>query len=166
MTLYGCKRRIWLFLLNHVYVGVKNFEKKRILMQKLGHEVGEGTKIVGPVFCTGKLKIGNDCWIGKNLLVNGDGTVTIGNNCDIAPEVAFQTGGHKIGTAERRAGKGVVFNTSVGNGCWIGARSTILGGVHIGDSCVVAACACVCNDVEKDSLVGGVPARTIRRLEE
>ncbi len=166
MTLYGCKRRIWLFLMNHIYAGTKNFEKKRILMQKLGHEVGEGTKIVGPVFCTGKLIIGNNSWIGKNLLVNGNGTVKIGDNCDLAPEVAFQTGGHEIGTSERRAGKGIEYSVCVGNGCWIGARSTILGGVHIGDGSVVAACACVCKDVENNLLVGGVPAKTIRRLEE
>lgn len=166
MTLLGLKRRIWLFAVNHIYVGTKKFEQKRKLLIKLGHEIGQGTKVVGPVYCTGKLTIGNDCWIGKNFFVNGNGTVTIGNNCDIAPEVMFQTGGHEIGPDKRRAGKGITFHTFVGNGCWIGARSTILGGVHIEDSCVVAACACVCKDIEKNSLVGGVPAKVIRKLEE
>lgn len=166
MTLLGIKRKIWLFLVNRVYVGTSQYEKKRLLMEKLGHEIGKGTKIVGPVFCTGKLIIGEECWIGKNLIVNGNGTVKIGDNCDIAPEVAFQTGGHEIGTVERRAGKGFNKEIKIGNSCWIGARCTILGGVNIEDSCVVAACACVCKDIEKNSLVGGVPAKLIRKLEE
>lgn len=166
MTLLGIKKRVWIFLINHVYVGTKHFDKKVILMRKLGHEIGEGTKIVGPIYCTGKIIIGKDCWIGKNLIINGNGSVRIGDNCDVAPEVSFQTGGHEIGGAKRRAGKGKVYHITVGNGCWIGARSTILGGVHIKDSCIVAACACVCNDVDENSLVGGVPAKVIRKLEE
>ena len=67
-------------------------------MRKLGHEIGEGTKIVGPIYCTGKIIIGKDCWIGKNLIINGNGSVRIGDNCDVAPEVSFQTGGHEIGS--------------------------------------------------------------------
>ena len=102
---------------------------------------------------------------GKEFTVNGNGRVTIGDRCDIAPEVAIQTGGHEIGPAERRAGKGKVFDVTVGDGCWIGARSTILGGVQIGSGCVVAACACVCKDAGPDCLLGGVPAKQIRRLE-
>ena len=156
------------YLMNHVWCGTEKryFERKRRFLIFMGHQIGEGTKVVGPVWCTGRLVIGKDCWIGKNLLVNGNGTVTVGDCCDIAPEVAFQTGGHRIGSAHRRAGKGVKFNIEVGNGCWIGARSTILGGVHVGDSCVVAACACVNKDVPANSLVGGVPAKIIRELSE
>ena len=56
-----------LYLVNKIYVGVKAFEKKRKLLNAIGYEIGEGTKIVGPIECTGKLKIGKNCWIGKNL---------------------------------------------------------------------------------------------------
>lgn len=164
MTLLGLKKRLWLFSVNHLYAGTHSFEKKRRLLRKLGYEIGEGTKVVGPVFCTGSLTVGKNCWVGKNFMVNGNGSVTIGDNCDIAPEVAFQTGGHEIGSKERRAGEGLVKHIKVGNGCWIGARSTILGDVQIGDGSVVAACACVCKDVESDTLVGGVPAREIKKL--
>ncbi len=164
-----CGLRIrWVNLLvNHIYAGTraKHFEKKRRLLNSLGHEIGEGTKIVGPVFCTGKLIIGKDCWIGRNFTVNGNGTVTIGDSCDIEPDVVFQTGGHEFGSMERRAGEGYVKSIAVGSSCWICARSTILGGVTVGTRAVVAACACVAKDVEKNTLVGGVPAKVIRRLE-
>lgn len=164
MTLAGMKNRLYGFLVNHVYAGTRHFEKKRVLLQKMGHSIGQGTKIVGPVFCTGKLRIGQNCWIGKNLTVNGNGTVTIGDNCDIAPEVTFQTGTHEIGTHQRRAGAGSNRDIHVGSGCWLCVRSTVLGGVRIMDGSVVAACACVTADVEENTVTGGVPAKTIRKL--
>lgn len=78
LHLNGLKRYYYTYLINKRYVGVKKFEKKRNLLNKLGHSVGEGTKIVGPLDVTGKLIIRKDCWIGKNFSVYGNGTVTIG----------------------------------------------------------------------------------------
>ena len=160
------KKRWVLYLVNKVYKGTAHFKRKRKLLRSIGWEIGEGTKIVAPIEVSGRVVIGNNCWIGKNLKVNGNGTVIIGNNCDIAPEVTFQTGGHKIGSAGRRAGDGCTFNQNVGDGCWIGGRSTILNNTTIGKSCVVAGCSCVVKDVEDNSLVGGVPAKVIRKLDD
>ena len=164
----GIRYHMALFIVNKLYVGTnpKHFEIKRRLLNSIGFEIGNGTKIVGPIECTGKLEIGDNCWIGKNMRINGNGNVTIGDNCDIAPEVTFQTGGHEIGDASRRAGKEIICSQRVGNGVWIGGRSTIVGNTTIGDSCVIAACACVVHDVEANMLVGGVPAKVIRRLDD
>lgn len=157
-----------MYLVNKIYCGSnpKYFEKKRKLLNAINFQIGEGTKVVGPIEVTGKLIVGDNCWIGKNFKVNGNGTVTIGDNCDIAPEVTFQTGGHIIGTSDRRAGEGVIFNQSVGSGTWIGGRVTILNNTNIGKSCVIAGCACVTKNVEDNTLVGGVPAKCIRRLND
>lgn len=168
LHLRGLWRKIVLFLVNKVYAGTssKHFEvKRRLLNSTVGFEIGEGTRIVAPIECTGTLKIGKACWIGKNLKVNGNGSVVIGDNCDIGPEVTFQTGGHEIGDASRRAGGGI-HHPKVGSGVWIGGRSTIIGTTCIGDSCVVAGCACVVHDIEPNVLVGGVPAKVIRRLDD
>lgn len=54
----------------------------------------------------------------------------------------------------------------IGADCWIGARATILPGVRIGRGVTVAAGAVVTKDVEDQVLVGGVPARVIRKLGE
>ncbi len=166
MAFRGLKIKWVNYCVNKRFAGTKSkhFEKKRALLNSLGHDIGEGTKIVGPVFCTGRLVIGKNCWVGKNLFVNGNGTVIIGDNCDIAPEVAFQTGGHEIGDSTRRAGKGFTKDIEVEDGCWIGARSTVLGGVKIKKGSVVAACACVTKNVEENTVVGGVPAKEIRKL--
>ena len=54
-------------------------------------------------------------------------------------------------------------DTVVGHDVWIGRESVILPGVHIGDGAIVAACSVVARDVPPYTLVGGNPARKIRR---
>lgn len=166
LHLRGVKRRVCLYFVNRVFVGTRKFEIKRKLLNSIGYSIGENTKIVGPIEVFGTLTIGKNCWVGKNFKVNGNGVVIIGDNCDIAPEVTFQTGGHLIGSAKRRAGEGIVLSQSVGSGTWIGGRTTILGNTNIGAGCVIAGCACVTQDVADNSLVGGVPAKLIRRLDD
>lgn len=51
----------------------------------------------------------------------------------------------------------------IGNDVWIGASVIILPGVKIGDGAVLAAGAVVTHDVEPYAIVGGIPARTIRK---
>lgn len=158
------KRMLFIHLVNGPLAGTDAFELKRKLLNSLGHSIGSGTKVVGPVYLSGTAIIGKNCWIGRNFSVNGNGKVCIGDNCDIAPDVHFNTGGHVMGTHGRRAGEGEIYNQKIGSGTWIGARSTFVTNVVVGEGCMVAACACVVRDVEGDSLVGGVPAKLIRKL--
>ena len=169
LHLWGTYKKWILYWVNVRLAGTKteHFEKKRKLLNQLDNfEIGEGTKIVGPVGSFGQLKIGKNCWIGKNLLINGNGTVTIGDNCDIGPEVTFQTGSHQMGDPTRRAGEGMLCHQSVGSGTWIGGRSTILNNTAIGNGCVIAGCACVTKDIPDNTLAGGVPARRLRDLND
>lgn len=166
MKLRGIQKRMVMFCVNHFLSGTRSFGLKRRLLRSIGYEIGENTKIVGPVFCTGKLHIGSNCWIGRNFTVEGNGSVHIGDNCDVAPGVMFLTGGHEIGSPDRRAGRGETYSICVGSGTWLGARATIAGDVQIGEGCVVAACGCVVSNVNANSLVGGVPARLIRELDD
>lgn len=54
-------------------------------------------------------------------------------------------------------------DTVVGNDVWIGRESVIMPGVHIGDGAIIAACSVVAKDVEPYTLVGGNPARPIKK---
>ena len=53
----------------------------------------------------------------------------------------------------------------LGKNVWVGSNSTILQGVTIGDNAVVGAGAVVTKDVEANTIVGGVPAKLIKRIE-
>lgn len=56
-------------------------------------------------------------------------------------------------------------NIEVGDGVWIGANSTILPGIVIGEGSVIGAGSVVTKDVDPDVVVAGNPARVIKRLE-
>ena len=51
----------------------------------------------------------------------------------------------------------------IGNGVWIGYEAVIMAGVHIGNGAIIAARAVVTKDVPAYTIVGGVPARPIRK---
>ena len=53
----------------------------------------------------------------------------------------------------------------IGNRVWIGSGAIITKGVSIGDGAVIAAGAVVTKNVEKNTVVGGVPARVIKTIE-
>lgn len=155
-----------MFLVNKVFVGTNPwfFKIKSDLLRCMGYKIGHNTRIVGPIICNGKLDVGDNCWIGANFVVRGNGSVHLGNSIDVGPDVAFLTGTHRVGNVTRRAGLGYNCEIYVGDGCWIGAKSTFVNHVFVGKSSVIAACACVCKDVPENVIVGGVPARIIKSL--
>lgn len=163
----GIKRKTAYYLVNRVFCGTssRHWEKKRKLLNWIGHDIGEGTKIAGPVELYGTLHTGKNVWLGTGFKIHGLGHVYIGDNCDIAPEVICLTGSHEIGGASRRAGAGITSDIRIGDGCWICGRSTIIGGNTVGSSTVVAAGAMVASNIPRNVLAGGVPAKMIRRLE-
>jgi acetyltransferase-like isoleucine patch superfamily enzyme len=80
--------------------------------------------------------------------------------------VVLVTAEHEVGPAARRAGDKRPRPITIEDGCWIGARTTILPGVRIGASSVVAAGSLVAADVPPCKVVGGVPARVLKSLPE
>lgn len=109
---------------------------------------------------TGKFEIGKNTWIGHEVLVvGGSADVLIGKDVDIAPRVNIITGTHKpFGISGKAAGEGYSLPITIEDGAWIGAASTILGGVTLGAQSLVAAGALVRNSVGSAHMVGGVPA--------
>ena len=53
----------------------------------------------------------------------------------------------------------------IGKNVWIGANAVVCAGVSVGDNAVIAAGAVVVKDVEANTVVGGVPAKLIKRIE-
>lgn len=114
---------------------------------------------------------GDLIYAGKHVFINFDcvildgGTVTIGDNTMIAPGVHIYAAGHPVNIMDRKTWE-VSLPVVIGRDCWIGGRSTILGGVTIGERVVVGAGSVVNRDVPDDSLVVGNPARVVKKLNQ
>lgn len=77
----------------------------------------------------------------------------------------ISTVNHPMTPMGRRKHLGIAKPVNIGNDVWIGGNVTILPGVTIGNNVIVAAGAVVTKDVPDNTLVGGVPARMIKTLE-
>ena len=152
-------RKFAWWCINKRYAGCRKFKLKRQLLIQAGYKIGENTKIVGPMFVSAELEIGNNCFIGKDFQAQGNGKIKIEDNCDIGPNVIINTGGHNVGTKERRAGEGLITNITIGSGTWVGLRSTILNNTIIGKNNVIAAGSVVINSSNDNVLLAGVPAK-------
>jgi maltose O-acetyltransferase len=109
--------------------------------------------------------------IGSGTYINADcffecrtESIEIGANCNIAAGAMFCTGTHLIGDETRRAGDATRGPIVVEDGCWLGARVTVLPGVTIARGCVVGAGAVVTRDTLPHGLYVGVPAVRVRDL--
>lgn len=81
----------------------------------------------------------------------------------IGHNVVFATLNHGLPPAERQTTYPAPI--VLGKNVWVGSNATILQGVTIGDNAVVGAGAVVTKDVEANTIVGGVPAKLIKRIE-
>ena len=139
----------------------------RHLKQMLG-AVGERVWIAKTFNCAcGKnIFIGNDFTGNHNLTILDIREVYIGNNVMIGPNTLITTVGHPLSPKGRRQYHAFAQPVRIGNDVWIGGNVTILPGVTIGNNVVVAAGAVVTKDVPDNTLVGGVPARKIKEIED
>ncbi|WP_321347757.1 sugar O-acetyltransferase [uncultured Draconibacterium sp.] len=114
------------------------------------------------------VNIGQFTRIGKNVYINhlcsmlDMGTITIGDNVLIGPKVNILSEEHPVDPAERKAL--MVRPVVIKNGAWIGAGATILPGVTVGENSVVAAEAVVNKDVPDNTVVGGIPAKVLKKI--
>ena len=151
----------------------KRYSMIRELFGSVGTNVsvGDGT-IIG---FGDNIHVGNNVSINYRCILNDCNSIIIGNDVLIAPGVQINTASHPTLLSERLTpnwdsasgeyrwrtfAKPII----IGDGCWIGANATIIGGVTIGDGAVVAAGAVVTKDVEPNTEVGGVPARVMKKL--
>ena len=105
-----------------------------------------------------KIKIGEYSHINRGCLLDGRGSITIGNNVSISHNVSIITGSHKINAPNFRA---KFLPIKIDDYVWIGANATILQNVTIGKGAVICAGAVVTKDIAPYSIVAGIPAKQI-----
>lgn len=140
-------------------------EIRALFSDLIGKKVDDSFLLIPPFYTTG----GVDIRVGRNVFVNQNctfydlGGLDIADDVMIGPNVSIITSGHPVEPFQRRTlvvAKPIVIERNV----WIGAGATIIGGVTVGESSVVAAGSVVTKDVPANTLVGGNPARVIRLI--
>lgn len=136
--------------------------------------VGQRLTINGPISAVYgvHIQVGDDVFINGNCTFQDSNHIILGDRVIIAPDVKLYCGGHALDATQRFGvrpdGSRYLITTikpiTVGNDVWIGGNVTVIGGVHIGNNVVVGAGAVVTKDVPDNTVVGGVPARTIETL--
>lgn len=140
-------------------------EIRALLSQITGTEIHESVAVFTPLY----INYGKHTSIGKNVFINFDcvfldlGGITIEDNVLIAPKVSLLSEGHPVSPSERQSL--IPGHIHIGKNAWIGAGATIMQGVTIGENAVVAAGAVVSKDVPANTIVGGVPAKTIKTID-
>ena len=140
-------------------------EIRSLLGELFGRPVPDTLRVFPPFYSD----FGKNIHVGENVFINAcchfqdHGGVTLGDGCQIGHNVVFATLNHGLEPADR----GTTYPAPIvlGRNVWVGSNATILQGVTIGDNAVVAAGAVVSRDVPANTIVGGVPARIIKRID-
>ena len=140
------------------------------IREKLGNIIGKKLDETITVFAPFYTNFGRFITLGKNVFINHAcsfldmGGITLEDEVLIGPKVNLITENHPLEPAERRAL--ITASILIKRKAWIGAGATILPGVTVGENAVVAAGAVVTKDVPANTIVGGVPAKIIKKISQ
>ena len=120
---------------------------------------GEGSTMYDSVLVIGDVKVGRNCWIGPNVILDGSGGLEIGDWCCIDAGAQIYTHDSSDRFVNMGQGSDPRKPTKIGSGVFIGPQSVVTMGVTIGDRVKIGAMSFVNKDVPSDSTAFGAPAR-------
>ena len=141
-------------------------EKREAKIREIFGKAGKNTYVESHFKCD----YGYNINVGDNFYANFDCVfldvcrIEIGDNCFLAPGVHIYTATHPLDAAERTSGVEFAKPVKIGDNVWIGGRSVINPGVTIGNNVVVASGSVVVKDIPDNVLVGGCPAKIIKKI--
>ena|SRR3990167_5283453 len=168
-VLYGIAEVFYHRLINHLLY-FPPFRK--FFLMVLGAKIGSGSVIMDVKFFNWHqkgpkgLKVGNECFIGDNTLIDLYDEVILEDKVTIAQRVNILThlnvgyNNHPLQKYFPKFSRPTVFK----RGSVVGAASTILPGVTVGRESFVAAGSVVTKNVPERTLMAGVPAKAIRKI--
>ncbi len=141
--------------------------KDKLIKEILG-KTGNTVCIESPFHCDYgyNIEVGENFFANYNLVILDVGKVKIGDNAQIAPNVAIYTAGHPIHPDSRNSGYEYGIDITIGNNVWIGGNTCILPGVTIGNNVVIGGGSVVTKDLPDNVIAVGNPCRIVREITE
>lgn len=102
--------------------------------------------------------------INYNVVMLDTSPINIGAGAFIAPGVCLACSGHSLVGEERVQGIGTSAPITLEDNVWIGANSTVIGGVTIGEGSVIGAGSVVIHDIPAGVVAAGNPCKVIRKI--
>lgn len=157
---------IWILLFRPF--GLRVFRLWRILILK---SFGAKVSWKSSVYCSAKiwapwnLEMEENAGIGPHVIIYNQDVVHIGKDAKISQYSYLCTAGHDTSELNTASSGLIIGRIDVKEKCWIGTRAFIGMGVTIGEGAIVGATASVYKDVEPWTIVGGNPAKFIKKRE-
>ena len=158
-------------------ISMRRAKTKQRALEKLIPSAREnGLALFAPFYCEYgvNIHVGKGCFVNYNCTFLDVAPITLGDGVWIGANVTLATPNHPFIAQERLPADYPDGNhdleysapITIKDGCWICSSVTICGGVTIGQNSIVAAGAVVNRDVPPNSIVAGVPAKVIRKIDE
>ena len=140
----------------------------RPLLEELLGFLGEDAFVKPPLFVDygENIRVGARTFINYNLTALDVAAITIGEDCQIGPNVQLLTPTHPVAPQPRRDRLEAARPITIGNNVWLGGGVIVCPGVTIGDDSVIGAGAVVVRDIPAGVIAVGNPARVLRRITE
>ncbi|MET9757515.1 sugar O-acetyltransferase [Streptomyces sp. NPDC006372] len=141
-------------------------EAARPMLGELLGEVGEGVDVRPPLYVDygSNISIGARTFVNYNLTALDVARITIGEDCQIGPNVQLLTPTHPVEPEPRRDKLEAARPIVIGDNVWLGGGAIVCPGVTIGDNAVIGAGAVVTRDVPANVVAVGNPARPVRNF--
>lgn len=143
----------------------KSLSTRGKLAAKVLKSCGENLKISSDVniYNPQNVIVGNSVYIGYNTYLGG-GEIILADQVIIGPFCSIVAGNHTMKDESYRFGPYDYGKIEIGRGTWLGSHCVITSNVKIGKGCIIAAGSVVTKDIEDFSVVGGVPAKLIKKV--
>ena len=139
-------------------------EIRTLFFRLIGKEEDDTFGLFPPFYtdCGKNITVGKHVFINAGCQFQDQGGITIGDCSLIGHNVVIATLNHDPDPKKRASL--IPAPVVIGKNVWIGSNSTVLPGVTIQDGAIIAAGAVVTKDVPENTVVGGVPAKIIKKI--